>query len=33
MENVRINSNLNDLEAVKDARLERTGEISIIKKE
>lgn len=33
MESVRINSNLNDLEAINEARLERTGEISIIKKE
>lgn len=33
MESVRINGNLNDLEAINEARLERTGEISIIKKE
>lgn len=33
MESVRINSNLSDLEEVVEARLERTGEISIIKKE
>lgn len=33
MESVRINSNLNDLETINEARLERTGEISIIKKE
>ncbi|RAJ32196.1 uncharacterized protein DUF421 [Pedobacter cryoconitis] len=33
MESVRINGNLNDLNAINEARLERTGEISIIKKE
>lgn len=33
MESVRINGNLNNLEVIKEARLERSGEISIIKKE